>query len=362
MSKIMKKINSERMVGKSLVKLNGINLVPEFKKTSSGKYVPDKSKDFFTIVEQGEHKIGKIKLQAELTGTQKLNIFNETESADGKVTIYVSVWDKYLLEGLKNLNTDKPVNVLLTDCVKNEKGFYNANCQFIEQASFSVKKPWQHAWTHRITLKDKDKTFITTTLKFQRPKRKQSDGTYVEDNSMPYFEIKQFDDEREYANLTTVISLHKKTAEAIFGKDDERLKGATSGDYVTYFPNVTAMGKVLGQLKSLSEYMDKVFVCDMVLTKTDKYYNGFLYSLSFANVKKKEEEEESENTNNNSSVPDFPELPENIEEEKQEKETSISEEKSEFPELPIEETPFEEEIPEIQEEDEEIPDFSSMGM
>lgn len=362
MSKTMIKV-TEHEKDKVLVKLNGVSVIPEFKELS-GRRVPDDSKKPFVIEEHDKYKIGKFKVQVELTGTQKLNLFDEKESGDGKVTLYLSVFDKFQKEvGLKLENNDK-LDILITDLNLSEKGYHSAVCLFIQKTDRFQRMPYQYSWSRKISEKDIGKSIISTFVKFQRPQIKNPDGTYSSSDSVPYFDVQTFNNGTEYANLKSLISLHYKTAKGIFGEEDERFKNK-EGEYVTYFPSLMATNRVLKQLKGLEKYMDRSFIADMILEKNEKYYNGQLFSLSFT---KKEKEEKESNEEDKTSTPDFPEIPKTEDElnttstdsdcESENSESSSN--PMDFPDITNEaET---EEDAEISENDEPMPDFSGLGM
>lgn len=354
---------------KVLVKLNGVSVVPEFKELN-GRRVPDDSKKPFTVVEHGKYGIGKFKVQAELTGTQKLTLFDQKEKPDGKITIYLSVFDKFQKEaGLKLENNDK-VDILISDLAVSEKGYYSAVCMYLQKTDRYVKMPYQYAWAKKISEKDIGRSIITANVKFQRPEVKNEDGSYSKSDSEPYFNVQTFSNGTEYANVKSLVSLHYKTATKVFGENDERVQNKT-GQYVTYFPSLMATNRVLKQLKGLGEkYMDRSFIADMMLEKNDKYYNGQMFSLAFTKKAKSEDEDQKESDENKVDVPDFPTIPAEATEDTNETTQDTTEVATpEFPTIDNEqeETVAEEETPfdegdMLTEEDEPMPDFSALGM
>lgn len=330
--KMSKKLISfnQYLVGKKAIKLEGVQAVP-----ANGELVH--------VTTQGTHVVGRVCIEADLTGSQKLYLFDEKEAPDGKVKIYGAIWNKFVLENAEKSLKQGTCDVLLTDVRLNDRGYHIGTIQFIENSESVQYKPWQVKYVKTIKESDDGLAIVHTSLKFRRPKRKEEDGTYVEDETIPYITVQTFEESgMEYGNIQAMLSLHKKTATSIFGADDERVKGAEN-DFVTYFPSLTCYGRILKQVQSLEKYMDRVFEADIILKKSkdNKYYNGQILSLAFAPNKTNEEEKEEETTEETKADPSsaedgFPDLSEEVPfEETETEETSYDGEEElmdEFPE------------------------------
>lgn len=324
---------SERQEGKKMVKLTGVSIVPAFKKKGD-KWIPDKDASPVTIAEAGGHTVARLKIKATLTGAQKLNILDEKESPDGEVVISVTIWDKFQIEAAKKLTSSDFIDILLVDVKKNEAGYYVATGLYLQKATREVKKPWQVSYLKTIQKKDVGKTLVQGNIKFSK--------LY---NSEEYIELKKSEN-GEYGKVSFRISLHKKTAIALFGEEDKRVKEAENST-ISYFISSLVSGRIMNQIVGLTKgFMDKTFLADVILEKSDEgFYNGHILSLAF--VPDKDEEENKPTTSeseaaattetpvtNNSDVPEFPDLTEETEEEADD--SCPFKEDEEIPEFPSE--------------------------
>lgn len=275
---------TEDMVGKALLRVTGVSILPEFKRDADGKLERDENGKAIVDTEKeivvfNDNK-ATFRTKINFTKSQLKVAFNET--ATEATDVYVNVEaNKEVAEGLKRatdkdvLKTDTPLSLLLI-CEK-DGNTYKAELLDFEFASyrkFSYHCDWARTVTETIVGRVVARlNYVTFVPEFKRDAsgnlERDENGKAIVDATRPLINF-EGDGVDAKAKFRLSPYLAKSVATQFFG-DDTLEEGKL-------YMSVTAFGYTAMNMKRANDAnpfdISTEFNFDLFTKKNDRYFNG----------------------------------------------------------------------------------------
>lgn len=295
---------SNDMVGKSLVRVDGVSLVPEFQRDGDGKLLRDENGKAMVdttkeILHFEDDKV-TFRVCATLSRSQ-MKYLLDTDTEDSETRVYFNVTAKEdALRHMKALNDKTPVTSdmpfsMLMVISKDDKNYV---ADLLDFEKFGYRKSQYNVnFGRKITDTIVGRVIGRFTYMSLMPSFKfGSDGTMerdaegkpVIDTTKPLMETEGTGKDAR-ARFRTSAELSKQVASAMFGEDLEEGR---------YFISATAFGFMVDSFNRINDknpFDNKTRMnFDMFVTKNDKYYNGQVLGFALCPRNDKDDEKTGE--------------------------------------------------------------------